>query len=158
MGDLLTPPTETAPPEPPAPSAPPARLPDDHPLVTALAAQKKKNVDLQRQIDAKADPNPADADVANRIAALEQQLEDEKTARTAAEVAALRSRLGAGLPTEVIELLTGTTEDDIKAQVAKLAPLMTKTPAPNPQQGNPPGATGGSVDAGRDRYKQSYSN
>ncbi|WP_336790449.1 capsid assembly scaffolding protein Gp46 family protein [Gordonia malaquae] len=173
MGDQLTPPaTPATPSEPAAPPAAPAapeRLPGDHPLVTALAAQKQKNAELQQQIDAGKkvnDPKPAPKpepggdDVSERIAALEQQLADEKAARSAAEVSALRTRLGAGLPTELVELLTGTTEDEIKAQVDKLAPLVKGTPGPavQPQQGLPPGKTGGSVTAGRDRYKAAHNN
>ena len=176
MGDQLTPPeapaTPSEPAAPPAAPAAPERLPDDHPLVTALAAQKQKNADLQQQIDASKkvnDPKPApktkldpgvNDDVSERIAALEKQLADAEAARSAAEVSALRTRLGAGLPAEVAALLTGTTEDEIAAQVAALTPhLKTGTsPAPNPQQGNPPGKTGGSVTAGRDRYKAAHNN
>ncbi|MEJ9078586.1 DUF4355 domain-containing protein [Gordonia malaquae] len=176
MGDQLTPPaTPATPSEPAAPPAAPAapeRLPDDHPLVTALAAQKQKNADLQQQIDAGKkvhDPKPAPKpkpepgggdDVSERIAALEKQLADAEAARTAAEVSAMRTRLGAQLPAELVELLTGTTEDEIKAQVDKLAPLVKATPGPavQPQQGLPPGKPGGSVTAGRDRYKAAHNN
>ncbi|KXT55652.1 hypothetical protein Y710_18230 [Gordonia sp. QH-12] len=173
MGDSLTPPADPATPSTPAAppaSAEPERLPDDHPLVTAFAAQKKKNEELQQQLDAakkgsapkpapKPEPKADSDDVADRIAALEQQLADEKTAREAAEVSALRTRLGASLPAELVELLTGTTEEEIKAQVDKLAPLIKTSsgPQPNPQQGTPPGKTGGSIASGRDRYKQSHS-
>ena len=174
MGDPLTPPeapaTPSAPAAPPAAPAAPERLPDDHPLVTALAAQKQKNADLQQQIDAGKkvnDPKPAPKpklepgggdDVSERIAALEQQLADEKAARSAAEVSALRTRLGAHLPADLLGLITGTTEDEIKAQVDTLAQHIKSGPAINPQQGTPPGKTGGSVTAGRDRYKAAHNN
>lgn len=171
MGDQLTPPeapaTSSEPAAPPAASAVPERLPDDHPLVTALAAQKQKNADLQQQIDAGKkvnDPKPAPKpepggdDVSERIAALEQQLADEKAARSAAEVSALRTRLGAHLPADLLGLITGTTEDEIKAQVDTLAQHIKSGPAINPQQGTPPGKTGGSVTAGRDRYKAAHNN
>ncbi|GEE00190.1 hypothetical protein nbrc107696_06360 [Gordonia spumicola] len=174
MGDQLTPPatpaTPSEPAAPPAASAAPERLPGDHPLVTALAAQKQKNAELQQQIDAGKkvnDPKPAPKpkpepgggdDVSERIAALEQQLADEKAARSAAEVSALRTRLGAGLPADLLGLITGTTEDEIKAQVDTLAQHIKSGPAINPQQGTPPGKTGGSVTAGRDRYKAAHNN
>lgn len=172
MGDQLTPPAPPVTPSTPStPAAPavPERLPDDHPLVTALAAQKQKNADLQQQIDAGKkvnDPKPApkptaepskDGDVADQIAALQKQLDDEKSARTAAETAALRSRLGAKLPADLLDLITGTTEDEITAQVDKLAQHIKTGPTPNPQQGNPPGNTDGSIAAGRDRYKAAHS-
>lgn len=171
MSESLTPPVEPAdPPAPPAeaPKAP-ERLPDDHPLVTAFAAQKKRNEELQQQIAAgkpkvndpkPASPKPAGDDVAAQIAALQAQVDSERSAREAAEVAALRTRLGSGLPAELVELLTGTTEDEIKAQVDKLAPLVKSSagPKPNPQQGTPPGKPGGSVAAGRDRYRAAHPN
>lgn len=172
MSDPLTPPeTPPAPSTPSAPAAAPERLPDDHPLVTALAAQKQKNAELQQQIEAakkgtapKPAPKPESKaggdDVASALAELRQQLADEKAAREAAEVTALRVKLGASLPPEFIELLTGTTEDEIKAQVDKLTPHLKSSsgPLPNPQQGTPPGKTGGSVAAGRDRYKAAHPN
>ena len=144
---------------------------DDEPLgdagKKALAAERATVKDLRAQIKAleeaaKAtpapDPEPSkDGDVADQIAALQKQLDEEKAARTAAETAALRSRLGAKLPAELLDLLTGTTEEEITAQVDKLAQHIKTGPTPNPQQGQAPGNTGGSIAAGRDRYKAAHS-
>ena len=158
-----------APPETPAPSTPPAepegkqspeRLPDDHPLVTALAAQKAKNADLLKQIDGMKvnDQKPQnDPGLADRIAALEQQIADKDAALAAAETNALRARLAAKLPADLHGLITGTTEEEITAQVETLAQHIKTGPTPNPQQGTPPGNTGGSLASGRDRYKASHS-
>lgn len=164
MSEPLTPAPET-----PAPSTPPAepggkqspeRLPDDHPLVTALAAQKAKNADLLKQIDGMKvnDQKPQnDPGLADRIAALEQQIADKDAALAAAETNALRARLAAKLPADLHGLITGTTEEEITAQVETLAQHIKTGPTPNPQQGTPPGNTGGSLASGRDRYKASHS-
>ena len=166
-----------APPETPAPSTPPAepegkqspeRLPDDHPLVTALAAQKAKNADLQRQIDeAKAkgiDPKPEpknggdDPALMDRLAAMEKQLADEQAAREAAEANADVAAISAatGVP---VALIHGSTHEERQASAdAAVAWRGSKTgPTPNPQQGQAPGNTGGSLASGRDRYKASRS-
>lgn len=104
------------------------------------------------------DPEGGGDEVTTRLAELEKQLNAEKEAREIAEVSALRTRLTAGkLPPEIAELITGTTEEEITAQIDKLAPHIKSGPAPNPQQGNPSQGRGGSLAAGRDRYKQSHS-
>lgn len=135
----------------------------------ALAAERATVKDLRSQVKALEDAAKATAetkqkaeaggdDVSERIAALEKQLADAEAARTAAEVSAMRTRLGAHLPADLLGLITGTTEDEIKAQVDTLAQHIKSGPAVNPQQGTPPGKTGGSVTAGRDRYKAAHNN
>ncbi len=164
MTDPVNPPADPAEPKSdPAPKASaPEKLPDDHPLVTALAAQKQKNADLQKQIDKMKDaPDPApkadDGDLANQLAELQKQVAEEKHARELAETVALRTRLAAGkIPAPLITKLTGTTEDEIEAEIAEIAPLIKSGPAPNPQQGQPSQGRGGSIAAGRDRYQQSH--
>lgn len=122
--------------------------------VKELRAEVKALKDAAKAPEPKSEPEGND--LADRIAALEQQLADEKKAAEAAQVEVLRVKLGAALPPELVELLTGTTEDEIRAQVDKLAPLVKTSPQPNPQQGTPPGNTGGSVSSGRDRYKAAH--
>lgn len=135
----------------------------------ALAAERATVKDLRSQVKALEDAAKATAetkqkaeaggdDVSERIAALEKQLADAEAARTAAEVSAMRTRLGAHLPADLLDLITGTTEDEIKAQVDTLAQHIKSGPAINPQQGTAGGKTGGSVTAGRDRYKAAHNN
>lgn len=163
-------------PTPPATPAPgePADEPLGEPGKKALEAERQTVKDLRAELKALKDaaeaakspaPKPApkpsdDGDVASALEELRQQLADEKSAREAAEVTALRVKLGASLPPEFVELLTGTTEEEIKAQVDKLAPHLKSSPGmvPNPQQGTPPGKSGGSVSAGRDRYRAAHPN
>lgn len=94
----------------------PARLPDDHPLVTALAAQKTKTADLQAKVDQI--PATVAADLRSHLIAVHQI--DEATAST---------------------LITGTTPKDVLAQVAAVTGL-TGRPADAPLLGtsnnNPP--------------------
>lgn len=87
--------------------------------------------------------DPAELSTDDRIAALEKQLADEAAARAAAEASALRTRLAAAakLPEPVAALLTGSTEDEITAQIEQIAPhVITHRGGgvlPNPQQGQP---------------------
>lgn len=132
-------------------------------------AHEKQLADLQAKLDA-ATTAPVDNSAtgsdptAQAVADLQAKLDAEIAARAAAEqkaederVAALRTRLGKGLPDEVAALLTGTTEDEIAAQVAALTPHFTSaTPQPNPQQGNPSQSRGGSLSAGRERYAANH--
>ncbi|MFT4125552.1 MAG: hypothetical protein QM662_04905 [Gordonia sp. (in: high G+C Gram-positive bacteria)] len=92
--------TPAAPAAPAAPTDPPApiRVPDDHPLVTALAAQKSKAADLQ----AKVDQIPATVADGLRSHLIAVHQIDEATAST---------------------LITGTTPDQVLAQVAAITGL-----------------------------------
>lgn len=121
--------------------------------------------DLQKQLDAAtAQLNSAKKDGLpewqQQINDLKAQIDSEREARETAEkaaeterVAALRARLGKDLPEPIAALLTGTTEEEIKAQVEALTPHVAGGgPKPNPQQGNPSQARGGSLAAGRERF------
>lgn len=162
MTDQVTPTDPVEPQSDPAPKATgPEKLPDDHPLVTALAAQKQKNADLQKQIDdmkAVTGEREPDSGLAAQLADLQAKFEQSETEKVEAQTIALRTRLAAGkLPAVLITRLTGTSEDEIEAEIAELAPLVKTSPAPNPQQGSPSQGRGGSIAAGRDRYQQSHS-
>lgn len=160
---------------PPVASAPqaPIQLPDDHPLVKALAAQKATIADLK----AKAKPAPADADpnaeLLTRLDEMQKSLDAEREAREAAEAAAKATQTAAALQklrvdrvsqhphlpataaAKLVSVLTGTDEATIDAQINEWLPLLSATPGvpqPNPQQGNPPQARGGSLVSGRERY------
>ncbi|MFV8169835.1 hypothetical protein [Mycolicibacterium peregrinum] len=123
--------------------------------------------DLQRQLDA------ANAQVAaakkgdqpewqQRFEELQETLKGEIEARAKAEEAAQAATLAQlrtdrasdkGLPAVLAKKLTGTTAEEIDAEIDELLPhLGTPGPKPNPQQGNPSQARGGSLAAGRERY------
>lgn len=124
--------------------------------------------DLQKQLD---EANSKLSAVATdglpewqkQIDDLKTQIGSEREARETAEkaaeterVAALCTRLGKDLPEPIAALLTGTTEDEIKAQVESLTPHVAGGgPKPNPQQGNPSQGRGGTLSAGRERYAAS---
>ena len=179
MADQVTPPADPVEPQSdPAPKASaPEKYPDDHPLVTALAAQKQKNAELQKQIDdaktkppvlspeqtrdfeqhAKDSATTKDGDLAAQLADLQAKFEQAEADKTEAQTVALRTRMAAGkIPAALITKLTGTTEDEIAAEIAEIAPFLKSGPVPNPQQGHPSEGRGGSIAAGRDRYQQSH--
>lgn len=117
------------------------RLPDDHPLVKTLAAQKEKIAALQekaRRLDEIEESNKSEAEKASeRLAAAEAE---------AAEAKAKNLRLGVALEhnlsTDDIALLEGITDEGImRALAARLAPTPgVRVPAPNPGQGSSPSA------------------
>lgn len=150
--------------------------PDDEPLgeagKKALEAERQTVKDLRAELKALKDAAAAKAtaprsesksddnsDVSADIAALRQQLADEKAAReeaeTKADIAAIS--VTTGVPAALIH---GSTHEERQAS-ADAAVAWRGTgpsgPQPNPQQGTPPGKTGGSIASGRDRYKQSHS-
>lgn len=97
-----------------------------------------------------------------QINALKSQLDGEVTARKQAENEAAQAKLSQlrldratakSLPPVLAKKLTGTTAEDIDAEIDELLPLVTSGgPRPNPQQGTPSHGRGGSVSAGRERY------
>ncbi|WP_396921670.1 hypothetical protein [Mycolicibacterium sp.] len=120
--------------------------------------------ELQKQLDAaKKDGLP---EWQQQINDLKAQIDSEREAREAAEKAVkdaattqLRVDLAAveGIPAVLAKKFTGTTEEEIKAEIAELLPhLGTPGPRPNPQQGNPSQARGGSLAAGRERYAAAH--
>lgn len=139
---------------------PPPDLPDlteggKKALETERAARKaaeKQVRQLQKQLGVSADPQSGDTDPAvgggeesteARIAALEARAAQAEEDAAAARVQELRTRLSSGvLPDPIAALLTGTTEDEITAQIEQIAPFILTRPGggvmlPNPQQGNP---------------------
>ena len=150
----------------------PIRLPDDHPLVTAFAAQKDRNSGLQAQIDSlNADLEKAktaknsdqdEPEWKQKFEDLEAQLTAERKAREkaekiAADSARVQHGIDEGLPKAAAELLIGLPDDKVAAKIEELKPLFAPGgPRPNPQQGNPSKGRGGSLSAGRERYAQTH--
>lgn len=157
----------------PAPKDEPIRLPDDHPLVRALEAQKTLNRDLKAKIE------NVTNEKANQDAGLQQQINDltamltaEKQTREEAErkaaqsaVASLRAerisqhQLSPAAAAKLAQVLVSTEADKIDAEIQEWLPILAPSggsgvPLPNPQQGTPPGAKAGSVSSGRERYKE----
>lgn len=89
---------------------------------------------------------------------LQAKLDNEIQARQKAEqasAAAERTQYGLdkGLPMPLAKRLTGATPEELDAEVAELLPLVgPHSPLPNPQQGNPSQARGGTLSAGRERF------
>lgn len=99
----VTPPADSA-------STEPQRLPDDHPLVTALAAQKTKTSALQAEVD----KIPATVAASLRRHLIEVHQIDEATAST---------------------LVTGTTAETVLKQVAAITGLSGPAGASAPKLG-----------------------
>jgi hypothetical protein len=104
------------------------------------------------------------ARVSAAVADMQAKLDAEIQARTeadakvaAAELALLRTDRAStkGLPAALAKKLTGTTAEEIDAEIDELLPLLGPAgPQPNPQQGNPSQGRGGSLSAGRERYAE----
>lgn len=146
MSDNSAVPAEPAAPEvPAAPATPtpsavpssqpadPVRLPDDHPLVKTLAAQKATIADLKTKVS----DQRTDAD---RIADLEKQV-------AGSQLDALRFKVASkhGISdTDIDTFLTGTDEDTLTRQAQRLAELSKASATPTgayvPQSGHQPSA------------------
>lgn len=96
-----------------------------------------------------------------QIAELQSRLDAADAARAAAEQAAAEAALAQlrtdraaekGLPAPLARKLISTTAEEIDVEIDELLPLLQSGPRPNPQQGNPSQARGGSMSAGRERY------
>lgn len=98
---------------------------------------------------------------------LHSNLETERDARQKAEEAAQKAELAAlriarayekQLPAPLAKKLSGTTAEEIDAEIDELLPYIGTGlgPQPNPQQGNPSRGRGGSIAAGRERYAQTH--
>lgn len=111
----------------------PERLPDDHPLVKALDAQKAANKELKAKA-AKLD-EIENAQKSELQKALERAEAAEKRANTA-EFESLRSRVAAskGVPASA---LTGTTEEELTAAADALIEWRGKA-EPKPEPGKRP--------------------
>lgn len=131
-------------PSPPAPVAPtaatdPIQLPDDHPLVKTLAAQKELIAGLKTKasrLDEIEEAQKTEAQkLADRVAAAEKEA-------TEARIEAAKSRIAAakGVPEE---LLTGSTPEELSAAADKLLAFKGTTPAAPPA--TPQGAVGSPI-------------
>lgn len=124
--------------------------------------------DLQKQLEAANQAlAAATSDVPEwqqKLNELQTKLDGEVAARQEAEKAAqaaataqLRSDRAAakGLPLALAKKLTATTADELDTEIDELLPLLGAAgPKPNPQQGNPSQGRGGTLDAGRELFKQ----
>ena len=122
-------PATTIPAEPSQPT--PVVLPDDHPLVKTLAAQKTTIADLK----AKVSEQRTDAD---RIADLEKQVAGSQLDALRFKVASKHGIADADIET----FLTGTDEDTLTRQAQRLAELSKAAATPTgvfvPQSGHQP--------------------
>ncbi|NKT61185.1 hypothetical protein GS885_24640 [Rhodococcus hoagii] len=95
-----------------------------------------------------------------QIAELQARLDAADAARKAAEATAktatlaqLRTDRAEGkLPAALARKLTAPRRKRSTPRSTKLLPFVQSRPRPNPQQGNPSQARGGSMSAGRERY------
>lgn len=140
------PPAEAPKPTPPhsAPNASesdPVKLPDDHPLVTALAAQKAKNQALEekaRRLDEIEEAQKSEAEkAADALATAQSEAQSAKAELMRYQVAA---RHGITDADDIALFLTGTDEDTLKKQATRLAERTStqsspRTPRPDPNQG-----------------------
>ncbi len=120
-------------------------------LAAAKDEAKSPDVKLQEQIN----------DLQSKFAA---EVEARVKAEAKAAVAE-RTQYGVdkGLPLAIAKKLTGSSDGELDAEIAELAPLVTATtgpraPAPNPHQGQPPigkGTKPSSVSAGAELYTKS---
>jgi hypothetical protein len=127
-----------------------------------IAAVQTKLDEALSQINTKT--GEGDDATAAAIADMQAKLDAEIQARTeadakvaAAELALLRTDRAStkGLPAALAKKLTGTTAEEIDAEIDELLPLLGPAgPQPNPQQGNPSQGRGGSLSAGRERYAE----
>lgn len=135
----------------------------------AKAEHEKATAGLQAQIDdltskltAATAASGNQTDVEKQLAAMQAQLDAATAAQKKAEetaqaatLAQLRSDRASAknLPAVLAKKLVGTTAEEIDAEIDELLPhLGTGGPKPNPQQGNPSQARGGSLSAGRERF------
>lgn len=121
-------------------------LPDDHPLVKTLAAQKDqiKQIKQQAAIDAEKAKRLDEIEQANKTETerLQEQLQEAQRVAAEATLAALRASVSSstGIP---VELLNGTTEEELQASAKALQEFKGATPKAPPaaaaqgQQGAP---------------------
>ena len=144
MADTETPPVDTPPVDPPVAETPPADppadpTPNDVRVISELKAERAARKKAEARIKEYEDATKTEAEKqAEALAAAQKSAAD-------AQQEILRLRVGKDLPDELQEFLTGTTEEELRAQVAKLlaatAPGGPRTPAPDPAQGAKPQAT-----------------
>lgn len=126
----------------------PARLPDDHPLVTAYARQKSENETLRekaRRLDEIEEANKSEIQKAT------ERAEAAEAALAASKAEALRLSVAAkhGITGDYLDLLHGADEESLEAVAQKLAPLINKAPSGPvvPTQGDTPSKLAGGTTA-----------
>lgn len=129
----------------------PIRLPDDHPLVKALAAQKEEIKALKARtskLDEIEDAQKTEAErAAERIANLER---DAASARAEALRFKIASKHGIGEEDAAL-FLTGSDEETLTKQAERLAAHQAdagkpRQPKPDPNQGRPTGGSTSTAD------------
>ena len=122
----------------------PERLPDDHPVVKALAKANKEAEQARLKVKEYEDAQKSDSDrLQERLTTLEQQAN-----QSTLEAARLRVALRKGLTETQAKRLVGDTEEDLEADaddlLASFAPSedeQAATPSRRPQERLRPGAT-----------------
>lgn len=112
--------SEPGTPSTPAQPTPPAdknRLPDDHPLVTALAAVKSELADTRSKLKTFEDANKSEIDKATEQVATQTDRAEKAEARAARFEAAVKYSLTA----DDLELLDGVPADKVDERAKKLA-------------------------------------
>lgn len=131
-------PKPAPPPNAPATDEAPARLPDDHPLVTALATQKAEIAALREKaarLDQIEEAQKTESQrQAERLAAAEKAAADAE-ARVMRRELALEHRLSAA---DAALLDTVTDENGLRALAARLAAQSTPQGNSAPLEGEPP--------------------
>lgn len=129
-----------------APAADPIVLPDDHPLVKTLAAQKDqlKQIKQQATIDAEKAKRLDEIEQANKTETerLQEQLQEAQRIAEQATLAARRAAVSSatGVP---VELLNGSTQEELEASAKAIQDFKGVTPKAPPasvaqgQQGAP---------------------
>lgn len=117
----------------------PIQLPDDHPLVRTLAAQKDQIKELRekaKRLDEIEDSQKTEAERASdQLAEATQRAEAAETALIQRDVA-----MEKGVPAKALKFLTGTTREEIEASADEVLGLIgeagkPRSPQPDPNQG-----------------------
>ena len=129
---------------------------------TKAATLQKQIDDLNAKLSDAAKANDDRPELEKRLATMQEQIEASAAALKAAEENAAKANLAQlrtdraaakGLPAPLAKKLTGSTAEELDAEIDELLPLLQPGGVrPNPQQGNPSQARGGSLAAGRERY------
>ena len=125
MSETPVAPVEPAAPIPPVVSAAPAagtheKLPDDHPLVTALATKKAELADAKKALQAIEDAKLSDLDKRDkRIAELEKENGTLASEKLRSSVAASKSDPSKGIVITA-DLLSGSTKEELEACADRL--------------------------------------
>lgn len=123
-----------APAEPAAPTAPaePTRLPDDHPLVTALSSKKSELAEAKSRLQEYEDANKTEMErLSDALTASES-----KVTSTESELARLKAAVKFGIAEDDLDLLGAGTPAEIEQRAEKLAARFAASPeVPRPVPG-----------------------